>query len=366
VIARASVDGAPVAITKERAFWMHETDTVMALLRAAKNTTQSVEDFRQAMSIATMSFNAIYVDPDSLGYFHVGRFPLRAQGVDPHLPSWGTGEWEWQGMVDFADQPQMVNPARGWLVNWNNQPARGWDNSDSSLWGPTQRVKLLSGLMSKLFAGGSKASLEDVVNVVRKAATMDGNAMLLGPKMVRVTHAGTGAKRDAFAALNEWMDAGAHRLDKDRDNNQDFGTAVALWDTWYDKFIHNVFDDEVTDYTLGPPISDNPADGNNGSSYYTSFANYLWNLLGKSTRGRMSRDYCDNVKTDKTETCAKQVNRSWSQAVKTLTKRFGSNMSKWHWPADYIEFSEVGALSVDPIPWQNRGTYNHAIEVTGL
>jgi hypothetical protein len=40
-------------------------------------------------------------------------------------------------------------------------------------------------------------------------------------------------------------------------------------------------------------------------------------------------------------------------------------MSAWTWPADYIEFSVQGATGVDPIPWQNRGTYNHVIEVTG-
>jgi hypothetical protein len=40
-------------------------------------------------------------------------------------------------------------------------------------------------------------------------------------------------------------------------------------------------------------------------------------------------------------------------------------VANWQHPADYIEFDAVGGLLMPPIPWQNRGTYNHAIEVTG-
>jgi hypothetical protein len=60
------------------------------------------------------------------------------------------------------------------------------------------------------------------------------------------------------------------------------------------------------------------------------------------------------------------VRRSFRAAVASLTKRFGSNPGKWRSPADYIEFTEVGGLSAEAIPWQNRGTYNHAIEAIGL
>jgi acyl-homoserine lactone acylase PvdQ len=366
VIARSTVDGAPVAITKERAFWLHEADTVIAFLRAGKNTLANVDEFSDAMSVATMSFNAVYADPDSLGYFHLGRYPVRAQGVDPMLPTWGTGEWEWSGFMDFADQPHVVNPSQGWLVNWNNQPSDAWANGDTTHWGPTHRVKILSKLMSRLLAGGDTASLSDVVDVIRKAATTDGDATLLGPKMIRRLKAGTGTKRDALAALAEWIGNGGHRVDADRNNQQDFATAVAVWDTWYDRFARRVFNDELKGaYDLTIAISDDPR-VNNGSSYYTDLGNVLWNLLGKGPSQDLARDYCDNRTTDKVETCTSQARKAFSQAVASLTKRFGSNPAKWRWPADYIEFSEVGGMSADPIPWQNRGTYNHAIEVLGL
>lgn len=366
VIARSTVAGAPVAITKERAFWMHEVDTVMSFLRAGKNTMTNVDEFADAMSIATMSFNTVYADPDSLAYFHLGKYPVRAQGVDPMLPTWGTGEWEWNGFMAFTDQPHVVNPSQGWLVNWNNQPSDAWANGDTTHWGPTHRVRILSNLMSRLLAGGGKTTLSDVVDVIRKAATTDGNATLLGPRLIRRLKAGTGTKRDALAAMAEWIDNGGHRVDADRNDQQDFATAVALWDTWYDRFAHRVFNDEISGaYDLTIAISDDPR-VNNGSSYYTDLGNVLWNLLGKGSSQDLARDYCDNRTTGTVETCTSQARKSFAQAVASLTKRFGSNLSQWRWPADYIEFDEVGGMSADPIPWQNRGTYNHAIEVLGL
>jgi hypothetical protein len=38
-------------------------------------------------------------------------------------------------------------------------------------------------------------------------------------------------------------------------------------------------------------------------------------------------------------------------------------MATWTVPAENIVFQELGAGSVDPIPWQNRGTHNHIIEI---
>jgi acyl-homoserine lactone acylase PvdQ len=365
VFDRGSVDGRPVAFTRERAFWMQEADSVISFLRAGKNTVDSVDDFSEAMSTATMAFNAVYVDDTDIGYFHVGKYPIRAAGTDPMLPSWGTGEWEWQGFVPFADLPHMVNPAQGWLVNWNNQPSAGWDNGDQSVWGPTQRVKLMAQRFKGLFRNGGKAELSDVVDVIRDVATIDGNAALLGPRMLRRAGSPSGTTRDALAAVAEWIDGGSHRLDRDRNEKQDYGIAVATWDKWYSRLVHAIFDDELKgayDFTI--PIADD-APSSNGSAYYSSLSNHLWNLFG-STKDRLSRDYCDDVGTSKTETCSRLIRSTLRKTVAALSRRFGSNLSRWSWPADYIEFSEVGAVSVDPIPWQNRGTYNQAIEVLGL
>lgn len=102
-----------------------------------------MEDFIAAAEDFTMTFNAFYADATDIGYVHVGYFPRRAEGTSPVLPTWGTGEWEWNGILPWSQHPQIVNPDQGWMANWNNQPAKGWGNGDDPNWGPLQRVRLL-------------------------------------------------------------------------------------------------------------------------------------------------------------------------------------------------------------------------------
>jgi acyl-homoserine lactone acylase PvdQ len=359
VVERATVKGRPVAIVRERFFWKDEITTVPAIVRINSNTMDSVAEFTDAVSEFTMSFNAIYADDEHIAYYHLGKYPVRARGVDPMLPSWGTGRWEWRGRVPFASHPQVVDPEQGWLVNWNNKPSTGWQNGDATAWGPTHRVTLLSKRMEGLLGDTGKASLSDIVDVMREAATADGRADALAPYLRDLA-----SGRPGWDVVNDWITAGAHRHDRNRDELQDAGAAVAIFDTWYTNLVHAVFDDEIGPYysLLPAPISDDPST-NNGSSFYADLSNNLWKTFAAEDAG--SKSYCDDRSTRATESCAAVARSSLAATLDLLTTEQGADMSAWTWPADYIEFSVNGAAGVDPIPWQNRGTYNHVIEVTG-
>ena len=363
VIQRATVRGRPVAIVRERTFWNKEVETVLALLTMASNEMNGVEDFMEAAAQFNAGFNIIYADSENIAYVHGGAYPVRAMGVDPMLPTWGTGRWEWAGRLPFDRQPQVVNPEQGWLANWNNKPAAGWDNADSSRWGPTHRVRLLADSMEALLDGDNQATLSDVVDVARGAATRDAQAVYLWDALNENLSGAGGTTGDARDRLADWVAEGAHRWDRDRDRFQDFGPAVAIWDTFYNELVHRIFDDELDGlYPLvNVPISDG-ASNSNGSAYFADFSMYLWNLFNE---GDLARDYCDNRNTGATETCAEIVTAAAEASVDELTASKGPAMAEWSWPADYIEFGAVGAAMAAPIPWQNRGTYNHAIEVTG-
>lgn len=365
VFARGTVKGEPVAFSKEMRFWLKELDVVVSVMKMNKTATDSLAEFSDAVSTFSMSLNSTYEGPDGIGYFHMGTYPLRSAGVDVMLPSWGTGEWEWQGTVPYEDHPKLTNPAAGFFVNWNNQPSAGWDNGDSSHWGPTQRVGLLQRRMRALLADGNKAQLSDLVDVIRTVATQDANAVLLGPKMTRLVRSLDGVPGLVRRTVGDWIRVGGHRRDRDRDDRQDHGPAVAAWDTWYSKLVHRIFDDELAgDYSkVGYPIADD-APNSNGSAYYSDFSNHLWKLFRRSTRAGLARDYCDDRRTDRVESCAYQTKAALRTTVRTLVRRFGRDVAKWRWPADAIEFGAIGAPEVDPIPWQNRGTWNHAVEIT--
>ena len=363
VVARSTVDGKPVAVAQQRSYWKRELDFIVSAQRLGSKTMDSIEEFAEAMSLASVSFNTVYVDSTDIGYWHVGRYPNRAEGASTLLPVWGDKRWNWDGFMAWEDNPQVVNPQQGWIANWNNKPSADWDGSEHATWGPTQRVRLLSDQMTALLDGQGKAELSDIVDVVREAATQDANAILLGARALDlVTAEGTGAA--ALASVQSWIEEGAHRRDRDRDEMQDHAAAVATWDTFVVKLFGQLLGDELGDATYGFKIADDAAHSN-GSAYFFDSTNYMWNALGDEGADLYGLDFCDNIDSAAVESCAGQVQKAFDEAVAELEAEQGSETSTWTWPADLIEFQEVGAQSAGPIPWQNRGTYNHAVEVLG-
>jgi acyl-homoserine lactone acylase PvdQ len=365
VFQRTLVNGQPAAFVKERFFWKREVDSVPQFLKW-NTRVDSVDDFASAARDFTMSFNAFYADANNIGYYHVGFYPKRARGVHPSLPTWGTGRWEWKGRRPFTQQPHLLNPDKGWVTNWNNKPARGWNSHDGIKWGSIQRAQLLEDKMRRLLAGAGKASLSDLVDVIRESATQDTRGLYLGPKMLRMAGRGGDENyKQAVGLVRAWVNKGAHRANKDDDDNMDDGAALAIFDEWYDQLTHLVFDDELgaDAYPLiGAPVTDYSPEG--GSSFWFDFSSYLKNAFNPATRRRMALNYCNNRGTKgRTETCASLVVEALNKAIAKLTEEQGADMTAWVTPREDITFQAFGYGSVDPIPWQNRGTHNHVVEI---
>ena len=361
VFARTTVGGEPVALVEERAYWGRELESIVGLAMLNSNATSTVDDFYAAMERMTMSFNSVFVNDGHIAYIHAGVYPLRAPGHDPALPTWGTGEWEWTGTFPVSQLPRMSDPEQGWLVNWNNRPSDGWLGGDSSGWQVTHRVGLLR---DALGARADNATLSDVVDAMRIVATQDARGYFLGPMMTEMTAGMAGVVGTARDEVVSWVDGGAHRRDRDDDGNQDFGPAVVTFDEWYDRLAHRIFGDELGKGIEDPslPISDDPRN-NNGSSHYTDFAGLMWHLLAGDDHLRL--DYCDNVKTERDESCRFQVRKSLKLAAGAISQEQGDAVSAWTKPVEKLVHEVFAGKSVPDIDWQNRGTWNHAVEVTG-
>jgi len=109
------------------------------------NRARNVRDFVAALQYFDVgSQNFIYGDIEgNIGYFTTGEVPLRedlqaltVNGVPPWFIRSGEGGNEWirkdrtrrtdgtgYEYVPFGELPQTVNPANGWVVNANNDPA---------------------------------------------------------------------------------------------------------------------------------------------------------------------------------------------------------------------------------------------------
>jgi penicillin amidase len=96
------------------------------------NRSRGLKSYATSASMLASNHNMFYVDDrGNFGYWHPGNHPRRAKGVDLRLPQDGTGRSEWRGLLPVQRVPHAVNFKRGWLVNWNNLPAKGWKRERS-------------------------------------------------------------------------------------------------------------------------------------------------------------------------------------------------------------------------------------------
>ena len=89
------------------------------------NKAKTLDEWRAILArMAIPSTNFIYADQaGNIGLFYNAAFPDRPKGADWRnvLPG-DRKALIWQGMADFDEVPQLVNPASGWIFNANNSP----------------------------------------------------------------------------------------------------------------------------------------------------------------------------------------------------------------------------------------------------
>jgi penicillin amidase len=172
--------------TWQMTFWNDELDMPSAFYEIWKAT--NVDEFEAALQEVPMNFNVFYAGKDqNIAYWHIGRLLKNTQepgAIDPRLPRMGDGTQEWgdDPFIPFSELPQVINPAQGYLVNWNNKPATWWNNGDNAPWVTnaedrevrTNRVLAIDDYVAPVDSI-TFAQLQEVVNVVRNANSYPGS-----------------------------------------------------------------------------------------------------------------------------------------------------------------------------------------------
>ena len=123
----------PLAVALKFTFWEKELEMASAFYDMWKAENRSA--FEQALRKIPMSFNILYANDDQqVGYWHVGLYQDRQNGVDPRFPHLGIGTQEWNGLIPFEHLPKMMDPPAGFITNWNNKPVGWWSNGDRANW----------------------------------------------------------------------------------------------------------------------------------------------------------------------------------------------------------------------------------------
>ncbi len=200
---------------------------------------------------------------------------------------------------------------------------------------------------------------------------------------------GSGAVPDHFTdQRGPYADRGAHRLDADGVGGYEHQAAIAVMDEWWPRAVGAVFGPTfgaAFDVCWKRPVaeSDPPCplpvtidDGVNsqydqspdqdGSSFNDGFYGQvqkdLRSLLGRAVQAPFSRRYCGGGDVS---ACRIALATSLDQAVTAVEARQGSTEpAAWDVAeaSDQVFFTPVGVSGIEPIPWQNRPTFQQVLE----
>ena len=387
--ARARVGGRPVAIAEARSTYKNELDSAAAFEDLNANQVRSARDFHRTMNKVNFVFNWFYTDDRDNSYFSSGWIPKRAPGANSSLPTWGTGEYDWQnfnpanfrsGKLSQSQHPHDINPSRGFLVSWNNKTAPRFRAADEMWgWSSVHRSERLEDRIKGELRTRGKTNLTRLTQIVQDAATVD----LRGQESFPVLRAAMPAElsdtaRRGLDRLQAWHRAGAHRRDLDGDNVYDDSAAVALMDAWWPRLMSAMYRPAFGTELYGDlreilEIDDPPGPG--GSAYFSGWYGYvdkdLRRILGRRIRGALSRVYCGDGDEAR---CREALAASLEAAVADVEQRYGSLDavrvaatcdSGDEQRCDQIEFTTAGAVETPPIPWQDRPTFQQVVEVLG-
>ena len=324
--------------------------------------------FARAISQMTVGFNFSYVDADGhIGYWHVGRYPIRAENADETLPMPGTGAYDWQGFEQFSSEPHVVDPKAGFVANWNNKPSVGWYSKEQlgvevgGRWGDSWEVVPLQDDVKE------RVPLDFVSlgQVPRDVAYTDDAALLFKPTLITAL-AGTTDPRLATvrAALQSWN---GHRDVRAPGSTTRYGTPAVVF---FDRFVEHLMVDAlspligadaaqhelVRDCTT-PPCHLVSVDNEDAATYKFELP-IEQAVLASLNKHPGPYDYLAAIGGTKAAFA-----RAATEAADEIAAAQGGNAAAWDEPVETGEFVAQGALSVPALnPLPNRGSYGQVVE----
>ncbi|HEV7730654.1 MAG TPA: penicillin acylase family protein [Candidatus Binatia bacterium] len=378
LVARGTLtDGTPIAIATLRSTYRNELGSAIGFRRVndPDYMASGFDAFRTAMAGGVdYTFNWFYIDARHIGYQHSCRCPQRAAGVDPYLPAWGTGQWDWQGFIPPSAQPYELDPAKGYLTSWNNKQAPQFGANDREFsYGPVYRSQMLDVRVEAAMAAGP-VKRTDLIDAMEDAGTVDlrGQEVLallldvLGP----TAPGGSDARaQDMRNRLATWLAAETHRRDHDHDGAYDDPQSPAIIDAWWPRLAHAIFDttsgDALNAMRIG--LEDGDRVIHRGSAFnggvYGQVQKDLRRVLGRPVTAPWSRVYCGGGVL---AACRTALWGALSQAAADLQTEFGSaNVADWRRQLadEDVQHTAAGITSVPAIHWINRPTFQQVVQL---
>jgi acyl-homoserine lactone acylase PvdQ len=396
--------GEPVAVVNQRSTFGHDIDSVVGFLEWGEpKLTHGVHSWMRNAAKIDFTFNWFYVDNRDTGYFVSGLDPIRAKGVDPDLPTWGTGGAEWRGFLPAREHVHEIDPKQGFFVSWNNKPAPGFAAADDQYgYGQVYRSQLLVTQLEDQLAGHhDKLTRAEVVRAMETAATQDLDAVSALPLLLRYLH-GRSESHGVHVMLEQlatWVAAGAHRVKAaPGDTQYRYAAAVAISDELVPNLIRALYDPILAaggvgsqastggatsqSYTKVPMQFTNTPNGggaHQGSAYDGGYEGYLVTsleqLLGQHPADGFAPAITSRECDGGPRTCPAAIDAALKKTYDALVAANGSaDVATWTASTaskaagqampvyDQIRFTALGLVGQPAIDWQNRPTFQQVVQ----
>ena len=269
------------------------------LLNRAKNW----EDFRSAVkTFSAVSQNIVYADVEgNIGLQTAAGVPIRKTSGTFVAPG-ETDEYDWTGIVPFAELPYSFNPACGYVSSANNKTVGDDYPYYISYWfampDRIDRIREMLEAKEKLsiedfkkMQGDFKSKhveryLGDIVDIVKQMTDLKG----LEKQALQLLSAGDGV------------------LSKD-------STAATIFESLYMVMLKNLVADEL------------------GEALYKEYLGnktLTRNLVANVWKNKDSL-WCDNIATEARETFTQWIQSSFTETVRQLQAGLGNDPGDWRW-----------------------------------
>ncbi|MBT6533935.1 MAG: penicillin acylase family protein, partial [Marinovum sp.] len=275
-------------------------------LMGAQNVSQALALLENYQS---PSENIILADSDQIVMKTIGLMPLRAashqtQGRMPSL-GWRT-ENRWQGHIEYARNPEFINPAGGILGNTNNKVSSGEFPEHMSFdWGDSQRIQRWKRLMQ----GRKVHTRESFIEAQLDTVSFTARALLplIGSDLWFTSQAapqGTLARnrKTALDLLAEW----------NGEMNEHMPEPL-IFSAWMRALQNRLIRDE-----LGP-LADK----------FAHMEPLFIERVFRNING--AAQWCDVIQSAKQETCDEISRLALDDALVWLAEKYGSNMEAVRW-----------------------------------
>lgn len=388
VYARGTVKGKKVAFALSRTTYFHEADSALGFFCLNQpKCVRDPESFRDAVDDINFGFNWAYIDSEQTAYQQSGWYPRRAKGTSPDFPILGTGRFDWKGfdpatrtqqVLSKDERPHVID--QDVTVSWNGKQAKGWAAADDLYyWGPLQRQEMIQDqVRAELRSSGGKIGLHQLVRAMEEPATQDIRGLYVLPVALKAL----GRLRDPELAavrktLRAWSRSGAHRRDLDKDGVYEEDAAVTLMDAWWPKLARATFAKSLGGKTIEALRAIVPYDAElepgrspGAPAFSTGWYGFVHKDLRqlakpRSVRGKWSRVHCGKGSRKR---CASALRRSLTEAL-TVTKEqlYGQGECAADPQAscfDKNRSTAASAIGVEPMPFQNRPTFQQTVELS--